>query len=244
MSPRDILATLGFGARMKLSVIPLKLPLTFLLLCYYNVAYYIDAIAKYYPPHRQALYALFEKTPEEHLEDARVRDRNQGPPPRKVPDRHVRIAWYPSLDLVNTKVCHVEWDIPLEPCGDLDLGKLKRRWGFDDCSAVDPYRYTLVKPANPDRLTALALRVLQEGQGYVILIEHPSPLRVVLRSWRTSVKNICRKTGMTTEMQLLLLASITLLSLPFISHHCCVVLLSFGWVQFEDVKELMMIDRE
>ncbi|KAH9856217.1 hypothetical protein C2E23DRAFT_507816 [Lenzites betulinus] len=97
-----------------------------------------------------------------HLKHARRRGGMVHPGP--TPDGMVRVKWYPDVE---APLCYPPglgelWmDVPLESDGRLDLRRLKRAWGMENCFAMytGPGRRIRVGPQPDEQLSAIAWTV-------------------------------------------------------------------------------------
>ncbi|RDB26905.1 hypothetical protein Hypma_005023 [Hypsizygus marmoreus] len=135
-----------------------------------NVIKWITSIAP--SPHH------WTRSPEEHARDARIARKNlpyhlrhrDWPP---APPGFVRVGFFISLDMIK----RLGWTpnmvafVPLEPSGELDLGKVKRLWGLETCAAVDPMRWTLFEPGRPEIISAVGVRNLSLYYEAINVIE-------------------------------------------------------------------------
>ncbi|KDQ28421.1 hypothetical protein PLEOSDRAFT_1089696 [Pleurotus ostreatus PC15] len=94
--------------------------------------------------------------------------------PSKIPPRHARVAFYDGLwKIEELQRADLYADIPLEPCGGLDLRKVCATWGLEGCQPIDPMRWTVFEPGNPHFLSSVAVKVLSDYDGCIKIIEPP-----------------------------------------------------------------------
>ncbi|KZT22446.1 hypothetical protein NEOLEDRAFT_646317 [Neolentinus lepideus HHB14362 ss-1] len=141
---------------------------------------------------------LFRKTWQEFYSEAEVW--NPRDPERQLildqpPPNHVRIDWYPSLEAIgewDSSLKCIVTDFPLDPSGSLDLTMIKKYWFMDEVIPVDPIRWRPFEPANPDKLSALAIHNLTENGGVLKIIDRPSPKTRKMRALRLRVISCAR----------------------------------------------------
>ncbi|KAF8069208.1 hypothetical protein FPV67DRAFT_1110494 [Lyophyllum atratum] len=125
--------------------------------------------------------SLLEKSPKEHIVDVATAQARLPYPQRKhiqqlkteVPPGHVRVRFYPTFDRKRGFKAkpNLEAVLPLEANGEFDLGRVKRLWGLETCTPIDPVRWKVVEPGQPDALSPLAVHSLQEFYGIINVIE-------------------------------------------------------------------------
>ncbi|EGO00692.1 hypothetical protein SERLA73DRAFT_178578 [Serpula lacrymans var. lacrymans S7.3] len=143
--------------------------------------------------------SVFQRTPEERLE-AIWNGRKVGLSP-EPPAGHLRVKFYveyeKDYDLAVTWSVLVA-DFPLEPSGEFNFARVKRKWALESCQAIDPVRLIPFESQRPDVLSAIAVKVLTE-ETRELLIYEPSPsertLKIrekrmrVVRRYEASVEN-------------------------------------------------------
>ncbi|KAH7920605.1 hypothetical protein BV22DRAFT_790886 [Leucogyrophana mollusca] len=121
--------------------------------------------------------SVFVKTPQEHLEYSW--NHRLTLPSDPLPG-HVRVCFYTDWNEgLDESDLVVRWsalraDVPLEPSGDLDLGRVRKMWGLEKCAPIHPDRRIPFEPQHPDHLSSLAVGVLTDEEGVLKLFE-PSP---------------------------------------------------------------------
>ncbi|KAG9221358.1 hypothetical protein CCMSSC00406_0009935 [Pleurotus cornucopiae] len=124
---------------------------------------------------------LLRKTPSQHIQEvdeltqqAACRGLVYRQVPSKIPPRHTRVAFYDGLWKIEAlRRADLYADIPLEPCGGLDLRKVCATWGLEGCQPIDPMRWTIFEPGDPHFLSSVAVKVLSDYDGCVKIIEPP-----------------------------------------------------------------------
>ncbi|EPQ55263.1 hypothetical protein GLOTRDRAFT_129546 [Gloeophyllum trabeum ATCC 11539] len=106
----------------------------------------------------------------------------------QAPDGYIRVDFYPNLDAVDDlhdMLNFVTWDFPLDSdTGDLDLQMVREYFGTDQIIPICSTRFKPFYPANPDKLSALAVHTLTEHGGRLKVVDCPSPERVKWRERR------------------------------------------------------------
>ncbi|KAJ7722032.1 hypothetical protein B0H16DRAFT_1699449 [Mycena metata] len=121
--------------------------------------------------------SILEATPQEHaLFTARHLEKQRQiliwPPETSVPPGHVQIQFYsyrfqardalrPDMDAV----------LSLEKSGALSLFAVRRLWGLETCSIIDPIELKLGFPADPNWLSADTVEELVRKHGCIKVIE-------------------------------------------------------------------------
>ncbi|KAJ7274071.1 hypothetical protein C8J57DRAFT_1314510 [Mycena rebaudengoi] len=117
------------------------------------------------------------------------------PPP---PPGYVRVQFYTHLfKIYDRSPPDIVSDIPLNRSGGLDLISVKRLWGLETCLPVDPLRWKPFQPTHTNYLSAVAIRVLSEGEGCINFIE-PTVSHQTLIQRQTR----CVVSGLTTVLSL------------------------------------------
>ncbi|KAF4563029.1 hypothetical protein EYR36_003464 [Pleurotus pulmonarius] len=124
---------------------------------------------------------LLRKTPSQHIQDVNqmteegaLRGLDYRQVPSKIPHGHARVAFYDGLwKIMELKCADLYADIPLEPCGGLDLRKVCAVWGLEGCQPIDPMRWTIFEPGSPHFLSSVAVKVLSDYDGCIKIIEPP-----------------------------------------------------------------------
>ncbi|KAJ8507821.1 hypothetical protein ONZ45_g9846 [Pleurotus djamor] len=121
--------------------------------------------------------SVFAKTPKRHIREAIAASNNdayleQSLPPNPPPRSHARVSFYDGLwRIQDGQPANLFADIPLEPCGGLDLKKVCKKWGLESCVPVDPMRWEIFQPGkDPHMLSSLAVAVLSEEDGCIKFI--------------------------------------------------------------------------
>ncbi|KAJ7640571.1 hypothetical protein B0H17DRAFT_1148951 [Mycena rosella] len=121
--------------------------------------------------------SVFEQTPQEHaLATARYMEKQREiavwPPETAVPPGHVRIQFYAYRYKVRDGFRpDMESVLPLEKSGALSLFAVRRRWGLETCSIIDPPEMKLGFSADPNWLPAGVVKDLVARHGCIKLIE-------------------------------------------------------------------------
>ncbi|KAJ6516737.1 hypothetical protein C8R47DRAFT_1088173 [Mycena vitilis] len=123
------------------------------------------------------LPSIFEKTPQEHaVATARYLEKQREiaiwPPEAVVPPGHARVQFYAYRYKVRDGLRpDMEAILPLEKSGALSLFAVRRLWGLETCSVIDPPALKLGFPADPNWLPANVVKQLVAKHGCIKLIE-------------------------------------------------------------------------
>ncbi|KAJ7776052.1 hypothetical protein DFH07DRAFT_799107 [Mycena maculata] len=121
--------------------------------------------------------SLFEQTPQEHAElTARFMEKQREtaiwPPETQVPPGHVLVHFYVYRHKVRDGLRpDMETTLRLEESGELSLYAVRRRWGLETCTIIDPLELKLGFPADPNWLPSRVVKELVERQGCIKVIE-------------------------------------------------------------------------
>ncbi|KAJ7609997.1 hypothetical protein DFH06DRAFT_1485669 [Mycena polygramma] len=121
--------------------------------------------------------SIFEKTPQEHaVATARYLEKQREiaiwPPEPVVPPGHARVQFYAYRYKVRDGLRpDMEAILPLEKSGALSLFAVRRLWGLETCSVIDPPALKLGFPADPNWLPANVVKQLIAKHGCIKLIE-------------------------------------------------------------------------
>ncbi|KAJ6579946.1 hypothetical protein DFH09DRAFT_1146192 [Mycena vulgaris] len=121
--------------------------------------------------------SIFEPTPQEHaVATARYMEKQREiavwPPEMTVPPGHVRVQFYAYRFKVRDGLRpDMEVVLPLEKSGELSLFTVRRRWGLETCSIIDPPEMKLGFSADPNWLPADVVKDLLARHGCIKLIE-------------------------------------------------------------------------
>lgn len=119
--------------------------------------------------------SVFVRTPQEHLEHMW---KGRSPLAYSCPPGHVRVyllpEWTRGKNPMNEPWAALKNDFALEPTGELDMKKVKGKWGLERCSAIDLERMQPFEEKCKGRLSLLALKVLADPKGVVWMYE-PTP---------------------------------------------------------------------
>ncbi|KAI0253690.1 hypothetical protein BJV78DRAFT_1299804 [Lactifluus subvellereus] len=108
----------------------------------------------------------------------------------------IRLRLYSSeqpKDDDSAAVIDDEIDFPLEPNGDLDFHRVKLWWGIQVCTPLEPYRWDLFLPGEPNKISRIAIHNLTAGtQNRVSLLFLPSETNEYRReeqgTWKHELK--------------------------------------------------------
>ncbi|KAJ7160512.1 hypothetical protein C8R43DRAFT_993176 [Mycena crocata] len=121
--------------------------------------------------------SIFETTPQEHAaETAEYLDKQREiliwPPETFVPLGHVRVQFYAYRFRVRDGLRpDMESVLPLEKSGELSLFAVRRLWGLETCSIIDPVELKLGFPADLNLLPSEVVKELIAKHGCIKLIE-------------------------------------------------------------------------
>ncbi|KAJ7141618.1 hypothetical protein C8R46DRAFT_581829 [Mycena filopes] len=121
--------------------------------------------------------SILERTPREHaLATARYLEAQRGiliwPPETQVPASHVRVQFYAYRFHVRDGLRpDMEAALPLEKSGALSLFAVRRMWGLESCSIIDPPELKLGFSADPNWLPADVVKELVRKHHCIKLIE-------------------------------------------------------------------------
>ncbi|KAA1477512.1 hypothetical protein DENSPDRAFT_885162 [Dentipellis sp. KUC8613] len=77
----------------------------------------------------------------------------------------IRVKLYPSLKAYRAqKPCLDQADFPLGLKGGLSLRQIRTYWGIVNCGPIDPQRWEVFEPKDPDWLSGLALMSMLDGR--------------------------------------------------------------------------------
>ncbi|KAH9856222.1 hypothetical protein C2E23DRAFT_882330 [Lenzites betulinus] len=154
-----------------------------------------------------------------HLKHARKRGGMVHPGP--TPDGMVRVKWYPDVEAplrYPSGLGELWMHLPLESDGRLDLRRLKRAWGMENCFAMytGPGRRIRVGPQPDEQLSAIAWTVALGSNAVLGVIECPSPSTQEARRGRALLKGVPRATLTVGRLMLshVFWIGATLLALP------------------------------
>ncbi|KAF7350780.1 hypothetical protein MSAN_01639200 [Mycena sanguinolenta] len=121
--------------------------------------------------------SILEKTPQEHAEAAaqyleKQREVAIWPPQPIVPAGYVRVQFYGYRYKVRDGLRpDMETVLPLEKNGDLSLFAVRRLWGLESSSIIDPLELKIGFTADPNWLSAGAVKELVAKHGCIKVIE-------------------------------------------------------------------------
>ncbi|KAJ6457129.1 hypothetical protein C8R47DRAFT_1247500 [Mycena vitilis] len=121
--------------------------------------------------------SVFEKTPQEHaIATARYLEKQREisiwPPEPVVPPGHARVQFYAYRYKVRDGLrADMEGILPLEKSGALSLFAVRRFWGLETCSVIDPPALKLGFPADSNWLPVNIVKQLVAKHGCIKLIE-------------------------------------------------------------------------
>ncbi|KAJ7252348.1 hypothetical protein B0H12DRAFT_1117897 [Mycena haematopus] len=121
--------------------------------------------------------SIFEKTPQEYAEaSARYMEKQREiaiwPPEPIVRPGYVRVQFYSYRYKVRDGLRpDMEAGFPLEKSGELSLYAVRRLWGLETSSIIDPLELKLGFTADPNWLSAAAVKELVAKHGCIKLIE-------------------------------------------------------------------------
>ncbi|KAF8182749.1 hypothetical protein K438DRAFT_2020787 [Mycena galopus ATCC 62051] len=121
--------------------------------------------------------SLFDKTPQEHAEAAAryletQREIAIWPPEPIVRPGHVRVQFYAYRYKVRDGWRpDIETVVPLERFGELSLFSVRRLWGLETSSIIDPLELKLGFTADPNWLSAAAVTELVAKHGCIKITE-------------------------------------------------------------------------
>ncbi|KAJ6477038.1 hypothetical protein C8R45DRAFT_369190 [Mycena sanguinolenta] len=135
--------------------------------------------------------SILEKTPQEHAETAaqcleKQRETAIWPPQPIVPPGYVRVQFYGYRYKVRDG-CRPDMEtvLPLEKSGDVSLFAVRRLWGLETSSIIDPLELKIGFTADPNWLSAGAVTELVAKHGCIKLIEpyasHETIIKRLLR---------------------------------------------------------------
>ncbi|KAJ7469319.1 hypothetical protein B0H11DRAFT_2283806 [Mycena galericulata] len=121
--------------------------------------------------------SIFETTPQEHAAmTARFLEKQREiviwPPETSVPSGHVRVQFYAYRYKVRDGLRpDMESVLPLEKSGELSLFAVRRLWGLETCSIIDPLELKLGFPVDPNLLPSEVVKELVDKHGCIKVIE-------------------------------------------------------------------------
>ncbi|KAJ7032271.1 hypothetical protein C8F04DRAFT_1107781 [Mycena alexandri] len=121
--------------------------------------------------------SIFEATPQEHaLDTARHLEKQRQiliwPPETMVPPGHVLVQFYSYRFQARDQLRpDMEAVLPLEKSGALSLFAMRRLWGLETCSIIDPLELRLGFSADPNWLSADVVKELVTKHGSIKVIE-------------------------------------------------------------------------
>ncbi|KAJ7190138.1 hypothetical protein GGX14DRAFT_483725 [Mycena pura] len=121
--------------------------------------------------------SIFDKLPQEHAEaSARTLEKQREtviwPPETLVPPGHVKVQFYTCRFKVRDGLRpDIEAVFPLDPSGALSLYAVRRLWGLETCSIIDPLQLKLGFSADPNFLPARVVNELVTKHGCIKLVE-------------------------------------------------------------------------
>ncbi|KAK7062900.1 hypothetical protein VNI00_000397 [Paramarasmius palmivorus] len=139
--------------------------------------------------------SLCERTPKEHAIAAqREEQRRWGmirqPQRLPPPPGWITVKFYSHLYKIRHQSApDMEGHVMLTRCGGLDVRQVMELWGLEDCVVIDPIRWIPIQRTDTNILSPLAVRVLTENTGYIMVIEPTvSKSTAQKRAFRESIR--------------------------------------------------------
>ncbi|OCH89416.1 hypothetical protein OBBRIDRAFT_826561 [Obba rivulosa] len=110
--------------------------------------------------------------------------------------RSVAVMWFRSVETLRRGPDYGTylWTyLNIDDSGELDLTPLKDLWGLDNCIPVDVTRLQLFTPRHHNKLSAMALKVLTDGQDCLRVVEKPSLLTMEVRRRQAEILSKSRQ---------------------------------------------------
>ncbi|KAF5354358.1 hypothetical protein D9758_010756 [Tetrapyrgos nigripes] len=119
------------------------------------------------------------------------------PNPPPPPPGAVRVMFYSHMyKVMRGSEEDMNADVMLEADGGLDINKLCKMWGLENCLAIDPQRWTVERRPDESKLSGVAVHVLTEGLKRPLMFteipvsKHTERIRAI-REIALNIGNVC-----------------------------------------------------